>query len=98
MTLALTMGMAIGIKKTMKMMVGELSGVLLISLTAVVGGGTIISNYPTAFEIFKIENGFIIHGELEITRIDNDGKVIWQNGGADIFVSQNGNDDFEVKV
>ncbi|WP_028893094.1 hypothetical protein [Tenacibaculum sp. 47A_GOM-205m] len=51
----------------------------------------------TAFEIFKIENGFIIHGELEITRIDNDGKVIWQNGGADIFVSQNGNDDFEVK-
>lgn len=51
----------------------------------------------TAFEIFKIENGFIIHGELEITRIDNDEKVIWQNGGADIFVSQNGNDDFEVK-
>ena len=51
----------------------------------------------TAFEIFKIENGFIIHGEFEITRIDNEGKIIWQNGGADIFVSQNGNDDFEVK-
>jgi hypothetical protein len=51
----------------------------------------------TAFEIIKIENGFIIHGELEITRIDNEGKVIWQKGGADIFVSQNGNDDFEVK-
>ena len=51
----------------------------------------------TAFEIVKIENGFIIHGELEITRIDNDGKIIWQNGGADIFVSQNGNNDFEVK-
>ena len=46
----------------------------------------------SAFEIFKIENGFIIHGELEITRIDNDGKIIWQHGGADIFVSQNGND------
>ena len=39
MTLALTMGMALGIKKTMKMMIGELTGVLLISLTAVVGGG-----------------------------------------------------------
>ena len=51
----------------------------------------------TAFEIFKIENDFIIHGELEITRINNDGKIIWQNGGADIFVSQNGKDDFEVK-
>ncbi|MFD0991632.1 hypothetical protein [Tenacibaculum geojense] len=51
----------------------------------------------TAFEIFKIENGYIIHGEMEITRINNDGKIIWQNGGADIFVSQNEKDDFEVK-
>ena len=53
MTLSLTMGMAIGIKNTMKMMVGELTGVLLISITAVVGGGSIIANYPNAFEIFK---------------------------------------------
>jgi threonine/homoserine/homoserine lactone efflux protein len=43
MTLSLTMGMAIGIRNTMKMMIGELTGVLLISLTAVVGGGTIHS-------------------------------------------------------
>ncbi|PCE63900.1 hypothetical protein B7P33_11605 [Sediminicola luteus] len=50
-----------------------------------------------AYEILKIENGFIIHGELEITRIDSDGKIVWQNGGADIFVSRNGNEDFEVK-
>ena len=51
----------------------------------------------SAFEIFKIENGYIIHGELEITRIDNYGKIIWQNGGTDIFVSQNGNNNFEVQ-
>lgn len=50
-----------------------------------------------AFEIVKIENGFIVHGELKITRIDNDGKIIWQNGGADIFVTQNGNGDFKVQ-
>ena len=54
-------------------------------------------DWATAFEIFKIENGFIIHGELEITRIDNDGKVVWQNSGADIFVSQDGNGEFEVR-
>lgn len=52
----------------------------------------------TAFEIFKIANGFIIHGELEITRIDDNGKIIWQNGGADIFVSQGGNGEFEVRA
>ncbi|WP_206052154.1 hypothetical protein [Nonlabens xiamenensis] len=51
----------------------------------------------TAFEIFKIENGFIVHGELEITRIENNGQIKWQNCGADIFVSQNGNDNFEVQ-
>jgi len=51
----------------------------------------------TAFEIFKIADGFIIHGELEITRIDNNGYVIWKNGGADIFVTQNGKDNFEIK-
>jgi len=51
----------------------------------------------TAFEIFGIDNGYIIHGELEITRIDNSGKIIWQNSGADIFVTPEGKDDFEIK-
>lgn len=51
----------------------------------------------TAFEIFAIDNGYIIHGELEITRIDSNGKIIWQNNGADIFVSPEGNEDFEIK-
>ena len=50
----------------------------------------------TAFQIFKIEGGFIVHGELEITRIDDKGNVIWQNGGADIFVTPDGKDNFEV--
>ncbi len=51
----------------------------------------------TTLEIFKIENGYIIHGELEITRIDENGKIIWQKGGSDIFMTVDGNDDFEVK-
>jgi outer membrane protein assembly factor BamB len=50
----------------------------------------------TSFEIFKINNGYIIHGELEITRIDQNGKIVWKNGGADIFVTPEGKDDFEV--
>ena len=50
----------------------------------------------TAFEIVKIEGGYIIHGELEITRIDDSGKIIWQNSGADIFITQNSDSNFEV--
>lgn len=50
----------------------------------------------TCFQIFKIENDFVIHGELEITRIDNFGNIIWQFGGADIFVSLDGDDSFQL--
>lgn len=50
----------------------------------------------TAFEIIKIEDGYIIHGEMEITRIDDSGKIIWQNSGADIFSTQNSDSNFEV--
>lgn len=50
----------------------------------------------TCFQIFKIENDFVIHGELEITRIDNLGNIIWQFGGADIFVSLDGEDAFQL--
>ena len=41
----------------------------------------------TCFKIFRIENDFVVHGELEITRIDSFGNIIWQFSGADIFVS-----------
>tara|TARA_B110000114_G_C15079925_1_gene393546 strand:- start:1923 stop:2426 length:504 start_codon:yes stop_codon:yes gene_type:complete len=44
----------------MKMMIGELTGVLIIASTAVVGGGTIISKYPITFEIFKYGGGLYL--------------------------------------
>ena len=35
---------------------------------------------------FQKEHGaFIAHGELEITRFSQDGKIIWSSGGEDIF-------------
>ena len=33
----------------------------------------------TAFEIFKMNEDYIIHGELEISRIDKYGNILWQN-------------------
>ena len=60
MTLALTMGVTIGLRNTMKMMVGELIGVLIVASTAVFGGGTIISSFPTAFLLFKYAGGIYL--------------------------------------
>lgn len=51
----------------------------------------------TCFEIFKLEEDFIIHGELEISRLSKDGKIIWQKSGADIFTTlESKKDDFKL--
>ena len=84
MTLSLTMGMAIGIRNTMKMMIGELAGVLLISLTAVVGGGTIIANYPNTFEFFKyLGGGYLFYVGIQMWR--SLGKMSLNTDGSHSF-------------
>jgi hypothetical protein len=42
------------------------------------------------FAIYSFKGDFIIHGELEIKRIDLDGNVKWNFSGKDIFVTQDG--------
>lgn len=44
----------------------------------------------TCFEIFKYQDSYIVHGELQISRLDKDGRIIWQRNGADIFTTING--------
>lgn len=41
----------------------------------------------TCFEIIKLENDFLIHGEQVISRIDSNGNKKWEFYGADIFAS-----------
>ncbi|WP_406827907.1 LysE family translocator [Microbulbifer sp. ARAS458-1] len=53
MTLALTMGMAFGVKRTLWMMLGELCGVALVAIAAVLGIAAFMLKYPQAFQIFK---------------------------------------------
>lgn len=48
----------------------------------------------TCFEIFKYEDSYIIHGEMEISRLGKDGKILWQQSGADIFTTLDGEQDF----
>lgn len=69
MTLALTLGMSIGVRRTMYMMWGELIGVALVSVLAVVGVATIMLNYPTAFIILKYGGGaYLIYLGIQMWR------------------------------
>ncbi len=47
MTLALTLGMTIGYKRTLWMMIGELVGVAVVSVSAVVGIAAVMLTYPS---------------------------------------------------
>lgn len=57
MTLALSMGMGIGLKKTFYMMYGELLGVAIVASSSVIGVATIMLNYPTIFVVLKYAGG-----------------------------------------
>lgn len=46
------------------------------------------------FQLFKLQDDYIVHGELQITRLDKDGNIKWQFGGADIFVNIEGEEEF----
>ena len=47
----------------------------------------------TCFEIYKYKDSYIIHGELEISRLGRDGTILWQQSGADIFTTLEGGKD-----
>lgn len=53
MTLAMTLGMSIGVRRTMWMMIGELIGVAIVAIAAVLGVASIMLNYPDIFEALK---------------------------------------------
>jgi len=55
-----------------------------------------IADMATSFEIFPIRDGYIVHGELQITRLNKNGIMLWQTYGADIFVTVDGSEQFEV--
>jgi len=51
----------------------------------------------TCFEIFKLPTDYIVHGELDITRLGHDGRILWQQSGGDIFTTLHStNDDFII--
>jgi threonine/homoserine/homoserine lactone efflux protein len=57
MTMALSLGITVGVKRAMWMMVGELAGVGLVAATSAVGVAAFMLQYPMAFELFKYAGG-----------------------------------------
>ncbi|RZJ55916.1 MAG: hypothetical protein EOO44_01480 [Flavobacterium sp.] len=55
-----------------------------------------IDNF-TNFSIYKVEEDFIIHGELEIFRITKEGAIIWKYGGRDIWVNIEGKPEITIE-
>ncbi len=50
----------------------------------------------TCFGIYYFQQGYVVHGELEISRLDKAGNLLWQRGGMDIWTTLKGADDFAV--
>ncbi len=57
MTLAMTLGMSIGVRRTLWMMLGELLGVALVAIAAVMGVASVMLKYPMIFLALKYLGG-----------------------------------------
>jgi threonine/homoserine/homoserine lactone efflux protein len=57
MTLSLSLGITLGVKRTLWMMAGELLGVALVAVAAVAGVATLMLGYPAVFQVFKYVGG-----------------------------------------
>ena len=57
MTLALTLGIRYGVRRTLWMMWGELLGVALVAVSSVMGVAALLLSFPVAFTILKVVGG-----------------------------------------
>jgi homoserine/homoserine lactone efflux protein len=57
MTLAMSLGMTVGLKRTAWMMAGEVIGVALVSTLSGIGVASLMLQYPAGFTVFKIAGG-----------------------------------------
>ena len=60
MTLALSLGMTVGVRRTLWMMLGELVGVAVVACLAVIGVAAVMLQYPQLFQILKYAGGLYL--------------------------------------
>lgn len=52
--------------------------------------------YPTDLGIHQFKNDFIVHGETQVNRINENGEIIWDFSVRDIFVNPDGKTEFKI--
>ncbi|XRG82908.1 LysE family translocator [Salinisphaera sp. SPP-AMP-43] len=82
MTLSLSLGMTVGVRRTAWMWLGELVGVATVAVASVAGVATVLLRYPAVFTVFKWVGGAYLiwlglemwrsKGNLAIPEIDDD--------------------------
>jgi len=55
------------------------------------------ADQATCFQIFRQHDDYIIHGELQVAKLDNRGNMKWKFGGSDIFVSTDNQEGFKIE-
>jgi hypothetical protein len=48
------------------------------------------------FAVYNHKGNVIVHGEMEISMINNQGELLWQKGGADIFTTISEENNFKI--
>ncbi len=88
MTLALTLGLSIGLRRTLWMMAGEVVAVGLVAVAGVLGMAAVMLKFPKAFAVFKIAGGIYL-GYLGIQMWLLKGKMVisLESAGRQAFVS-----------
>jgi len=81
MTLAMSLGMTIGVRRTLYMMMGELIGVSLVAIAAIAGVATIMLNYPSVFTVLKWFGGAYL-GYIGLQMWLNKGKLALSDDSA----------------
>jgi len=54
------------------------------------------ADQATCFGVYKLDGSYIVHGEIQVSKLDWDGNILWSFEGADIFVSPEGEDSFQL--
>ena len=53
-------------------------------------------SFGCTFAIFRLQTGYIVYGEIEIIRLNDNFNRLWAFSGRDIFVSISGKNPFEL--
>lgn len=56
-----------------------------------------IDSYGPLFGLYRLKDGYVLHGELDIIGLDKDFHQQWLFSGYDIFATRDGKTPFEIK-